>query len=120
MRLGGVMDRRLEAGWGQKIAWSVLVVVSLGLLSWIPFLYVVLKRKRRGDWIAFAAFAVATVVLASWAASVSDGPDNPVLGAYAVLLIVTAVVMLLFTVFDKSGTKHDAVNVAQPEGRQFL
>ncbi|GHA70348.1 hypothetical protein GCM10010372_82000 [Streptomyces tauricus] len=114
------MESRLEAGWGQKAAWSALVAASMGLLVWVPFLYVALKRKRRSDWTALAAFAVAGVALAVWAGASSDGPGDPALGAYAIVLIVVAIVMLLFTVFDKHGTKDDAVNVARPEGRQFL
>ncbi|MFI6086777.1 hypothetical protein [Streptomyces sp. NPDC051218] len=114
------MDRRLEAGWGQKAAWSLLVAVTLGLLSWVPFLYVGIRRGRRGDWATFVAFAVATVILAVWSGLSSDGPGDPWLGAYAIVLIVVAAVMLLFTVFDQPGTKYDAVDVAQPEGRQFL
>jgi hypothetical protein len=114
------VDRRLEAGWGQRIAWSVLVIVSLGFLSWVPFLYVGIRRKRSNDWIRLAAFAAATVVLAVWASLRAGDPGDPILGAYVTIVVVTAVVLLLFTVFDKGGAKFDAVNVAQPEGRQFL
>jgi hypothetical protein len=114
------VERRLEAGWGQKIAWSLLVIVSLGFLSWVPFLYAGIQRKRSNDWYRLAAFVAATVVQAVWAASRADDPADGLLGAYVILVIVTAVVLLLFTVFDKAGAKSDSVHVAQPEGRQFL
>ncbi|MFD8351450.1 hypothetical protein ACFV1X_21235 [Streptomyces coelicoflavus] len=114
------MQRRLEAGWGQKTAWSVLVVASLSILVWVPFLYVGIKRGRRADWVTFAVFAVYTVVVLPWAGVRGDGPGDPVLGAFAIIAMAAAVCMLLFTVFDKPGTKFDAVYTAQPEGRQFL
>jgi hypothetical protein len=114
------MDRRLEAGWAQKIAWSVLVVGTLSILAWVPFLYVAIRRGRRSDWVTFALFAVYIVAMAPWAISTSDGPGDPILGTVAIVAMAAAVAMLLFTVFDKPGMKYEAVNVAQPEGRQFL
>ncbi|MFJ4365084.1 hypothetical protein ACIP4S_13125 [Streptomyces chartreusis] len=114
------MDRRLEAGWGQKIAWSVLVVGSLSILVWVPFLYVGIRRGRLADWITFAIFAVYFVAMVPWAIAASEGPGDPVLGTVAIVAMAAAVAMLLFTVFDKPGTKFDAVQVTQPEGRQFL
>ncbi|MFP3987096.1 hypothetical protein U9R90_06240 [Streptomyces sp. E11-3] len=114
------MDRRLEAGWGQKVAWSVVVVGSMSILAWVPFLYVGIRRGRRSDWVAFAVFVGYIVAVAPWAASTSDGPGDAVLGTVVIVAMAAAVMMLLFTVFDKPGTKDDAVNVAQPEGRQFL
>ncbi|MEV5382992.1 hypothetical protein [Streptomyces sp. NPDC052721] len=114
------MDRRLEAGWVEKIAWSVVVVGSLSILAWVPFLYVGIRRGRRADWVTFGIFFVYIVAMAPWAISTSDGPGDPVLGTVAILAMAAAVCMLLFTVFDKRGTKFDAVSMAQPEGRQFL
>ncbi|MFF4550797.1 hypothetical protein ACFY1J_42665 [Streptomyces sp. NPDC001406] len=114
------MERRLEAGWGQKIAWSVLAVGSLSILVWVPFLYVGIRRGRRGDWVTFAVFAAYTVVSAPWAISTSDGPGDPVLGIVAIVAMAAAVCMLLFTVFDVPGTKFDSVHMTQPQGRQFL
>ncbi|SHI67774.1 hypothetical protein [Streptomyces sp. 3214.6] len=114
------MGRRLEAGWGQKIAWSVLVVGSLSILVWVPFLYVGIRRGRRADWITFGVFALFSAITWPWAIASSEGPGDPILGTVAILAMAAAVSMLLFTVFDKPGTKFDAVGVAQPEGRQFL
>ncbi|MEU9208533.1 hypothetical protein AB0D27_11405 [Streptomyces sp. NPDC048415] len=114
------MERRLKAGWIQKVAWSVVVVGSLSILIWVPFLYVGIRRGRRADWVTFGAFLAYFVAVAPWAISTSDGPGDPVLGTVAIVAMAVAVVMLLFTVFDKPGTKYDAVHVTQPEGRQFL
>ncbi|MEV7860905.1 hypothetical protein AB0O86_19250 [Streptomyces hirsutus] len=95
------MEKRLEAGWFQRIAWSVLVWGSLGLLVWVPFLYVAIRRGRGSDWGAFAAFVLYECVTLSWSSITSSGDGDPILGAVALLCLLTATVMLLFAVFDK-------------------
>jgi hypothetical protein len=96
------MARRLEAGWLQKIAWSALVWCSLGLLAWVPFLYVAIRRRRPSDWGAFAAFALYEAVTLPWASTTGGNSDgDPVLGAVAILTWLVATAMLLFAVFDK-------------------
>ncbi|MFF8592683.1 hypothetical protein ACF061_14770 [Streptomyces sp. NPDC015220] len=94
------MDKRLEAGWLQRIAWSVLAWGSLGLLMWVPFLYVAIRRGRGSDWGAFAAFTLYECVTLPWAVVTSDGDGDPILGAVAVLCLLAATAMLLFAVFD--------------------
>ncbi|MET8243126.1 hypothetical protein ABZV31_01040 [Streptomyces sp. NPDC005202] len=94
------MEKRLEAGWFQRIAWSVLACATLGLLIWIPFLYVAIRRGRGSDWGAFAAFAFYGCVTLPWAIITSDGDGDPILGAVAALCWLTAAAMLLFAVFD--------------------
>lgn len=94
------MGKRLEAGWAQRIAWSVLVVASLGLLVWVPFLYVAIRRGRGSDWGAFAAFLLYELVTLPWATVQSDAGD-PILGAVAVVTLTVAVGLLLLALFDK-------------------
>lgn len=43
-------EKRLEAGWLQRIVWSVLVWGSVGLLVRVPFLYAAIRRGRGSDW----------------------------------------------------------------------
>ena len=39
-------EKRLEAGWFQRIGWVALAWFSFGLLAWVPFLYVAIRRGR--------------------------------------------------------------------------
>ena len=100
------MDKRLEAGWAQRIAWSVLVVGSLGLLVWVPFLYVAIRRGRGSDWGAFAAFLLYELVTLPWATTQPDDEGDPILGVVALVSIGMAVGMLLFALFDKRTPKY--------------
>ncbi|MER6982070.1 hypothetical protein [Streptomyces carpinensis] len=102
------MEKRLEAGWLQRIAWSVLAWGSLGLLMWVPFLYVAIRRGRGSDWGAFASFVLYECVTIPWAAITSDGDGDPILGAVFVLCVLTATAMLLFALFDGRGTAQGA------------
>lgn len=98
-------EKRAEAGWFQRIAWSVLVWGTLGLLVWVPFLYVAIRRGRRSDWGAFASFVLYEVVTLPWAGARSEGAGDPVLGTAVVLTLLTATGMLLFALFDKRTPK---------------
>ncbi|WP_406170033.1 hypothetical protein [Streptomyces sp. NBC_00996] len=99
------MGKRVEAGWAQRIAWSVLVVASLGLLVWVPFLYVAVRRGRGSDWGAFAAFLLYELVTLPWASVRAEGPGDSILGTVAVVSIAMAVGLLLFALFDKRAPK---------------
>ncbi|MFF3845578.1 hypothetical protein [Streptomyces sp. NPDC002328] len=95
-------EKRLEGGWFQRLAWSALVWLSLGLLVWVPFLYVAIRRGRLSDWGAFAAFAFYEVVTLPWAAMTNNEPTgDPYLGIAVIVTWVTATCMLLFAMFDK-------------------
>ncbi|WP_306185950.1 MULTISPECIES: hypothetical protein [unclassified Streptomyces] len=94
------MEKRLEAGWLQRIAWAVLPWATLGLLIWVPFLYVAIRRGRGSDWGAFSAFVLYECVTLPWALITSGGDGDPILGAVAVLCMLAASAMLLFAVFD--------------------
>lgn len=101
------MQRRLEAGWIQRIAWSVLVWGSLGMLAWVPFFYVAIRRGRPSDWGAFASFVLYEVVTLPWSAAL-NGEYDPVLGAVIILTLLTATAMLLFALFDKKPSRRVA------------
>ncbi|MFD8736841.1 hypothetical protein ACFV06_18260 [Streptomyces sp. NPDC059618] len=94
------MDKRLEAGWFQRLAWSVLAVGSFGLLVWVPFLYVAIRRGRGSDWGAFAAFALYEVGSLSLMTVPADR-GNGALGLVALTTFGMAVWMLMFPLFDK-------------------
>ncbi|MFE4548575.1 hypothetical protein [Streptomyces sp. NPDC056785] len=111
------MDKRLEAGWVQRIAWSVLAVGSLGLLVWVPFLYVAIRRGRGSDWGAFAAFLLYEVVTLPWAITQKSDSGDPILGVVALVSIGMAVGMLLFAVFDRRQPKYRAVGQGPVPGR---
>ncbi|GAA0907854.1 hypothetical protein [Streptomyces thermoalcalitolerans] len=114
------MEKRLEAGWLQRIAWSALVWVTLGLLVWVPFLYVAIRRGRGSDWGAFAAFAFYECVTFFWglATSRSDGNGDPVLGIVVLLSLLLATAMLLFAVFDRRRPAQD-VHPAPAQGPAY-
>lgn len=95
------METRLEAGWGQRIAWSVLVWGTLGLLSVVPFLYVAVRRKQPSDWGALSAFVLYELIMIPWSIATSSGPGDPFLGVVTVLVLLTGTAMLLFAVFDR-------------------
>ena len=101
------MERRLEAGWFQRLAWSALVWCSLGLLAWVPFLYVAIRRRRSSDWGAFAAFVLYEAVTLPWASITGGNSDgDPLLGAVAIVTWLVATAMLLFAVFDRPTPKQ--------------
>lgn len=123
---GGVMDKRLEAGWFQRLAWSVLAVGSFGLLVWVPFLYVAIRRGRGSDWGAFIAFALYEVGSLSLANVPADRGDGA-LGLIAIITFGMAIWMLMFPLFDKP-TPRNAMAVgagpapwpAQHAGNPYL
>ncbi|MFF4140643.1 hypothetical protein ACFY0A_04460 [Streptomyces sp. NPDC001698] len=108
------MEKRLEAGWFQRIVWSVLVWGSLGLLVWVPFLYVAIRRGRGSDWGAFAAFVFYECVTLPWSSITSRGEGDPILGAVVVPCLLTATAMLLFAVFDRQSARGAQSPYAAP------
>ncbi|WP_314224907.1 hypothetical protein [Streptomyces zaehneri] len=94
-------ERRLAGGWFQRLAWGVLVWGSLGLLVWVPFLYVAIRRGHSSDWAAFASFALYECVTLPWAVMTADGDGDPYLGIAVMVSLLTATGMLLFAMFDK-------------------
>lgn len=124
------MDKRLEAGWFQRVAWSVLAVASLGMLAWVPFLYVGIRRGRPSDWGLFASFVLYEMVTLTWNVTVHSDQGDPVLGATAIAAMAVGVWLLLFPLFDKptprsamagAGQMHGGPwQAAQPPGNPYL
>ncbi|MFD4602094.1 hypothetical protein ACFWPQ_29205 [Streptomyces sp. NPDC058464] len=73
----------------------------MGLLAWVPFLYVAIRRGRGSDWGAFASFALYETVTLSWESLVPSKDGDPVLGVVVVLCLLMATGLLLFALFDK-------------------
>ncbi|MFF3910677.1 hypothetical protein ACFYZJ_33115 [Streptomyces sp. NPDC001848] len=116
------MERRLEAGGFQRIAWSILVWGSLGLLVWAPFLYVAIRRRRPSDWGAFGSFMLYECVTLPWAATEGEGAGDPILGVVVMVSLLTATGMLLFALFDRPTPKpvgmYGAMPAPQPQPLQ--
>ncbi|MFE2535050.1 hypothetical protein [Streptomyces sp. NPDC059371] len=106
------MDKRVEAGWFQRLAWSVLAVGSFGLLVWVPFLYVAIRRGRGADWGAFVSFALYEVGFLSLA-SLPTGKGEATLGLVVLATLGLAVWLLLGPLFDKL-TPRNAMASAGP------
>ncbi|WP_328451656.1 hypothetical protein OG780_24805 [Streptomyces sp. NBC_00386] len=106
------MDKRVEAGWFQRLAWSVLAVGSFSLLVWVPFLYVAIRRGRGSDWGAFASFALYEVGFVSLA-SLPEGKGEATLGLVFLGTLVLAVWLLVGPLFDKP-TPQNAMTGAGP------
>lgn len=97
-------EKRLEGGWFQRIAWTVLAWGSLGMLTWIPFLYVAIRRGRVSDWGAFASFALYEAITLGWAGE-TGSDDDTVFGLVILICQFIAAIMLLFAVFDRPTPK---------------
>ncbi|MGW7612543.1 hypothetical protein ACWGKW_35895 [Streptomyces sp. NPDC054766] len=106
------MDKRLEAGWFQRLVWSVLAVGSFGLLVWVPFLYVAIRRGRGSDWGAFLSFALYEVGSLSLA-NLPTGKGEAALGLVVLATLSMAVWLLAGPLFDKP-TPRNAMNGAVP------
>ncbi|MEV0961223.1 hypothetical protein AB0J25_01135 [Streptomyces sp. NPDC049910] len=99
---------RLEAGILQRAAWCLLTLGSLGLLSWVPFLYVALRRGRRRDWWTCAAFFVVQAVVVTGVVLIARNPGDrtletlqPYFGSLMHLTLGPGTLMLAFATFDK-------------------
>lgn len=100
------MEKRLEAGWWQRIAWVVLAWGSCGLLMWVPFLYVAIRRGRVSDWGAVASFALYECVSLPLAMVRGSSDDDPFLGLAVIVTMFVAAGLLLFGVFDRPTPKQ--------------
>ncbi|OQR65850.1 hypothetical protein B6E66_00565 [Streptomyces maremycinicus] len=113
-------DRRLTAGWFQRLAWVVLVWVSLGFLVWVPFLYVATRRGLSSDWAAFGSFALYECVILPWAVMTPDGDGDAFFGIAILVTLLTATVLLLTAVFDKKfPNAQPAYGGMAPQGQQY-
>lgn len=91
------------------------MIVSLGLLVWVPFLYVAIRRGRGSDWGAFSAFALYELVTLLWTTIESDAGDL-IFGAVVIFTLAMAVCLLLFALFDKRTPKYAAANAGLVPG----
>ncbi|MGQ4360442.1 hypothetical protein [Streptomyces sp. SAS_272] len=138
MTLGGDMTmptttvtgtvRRLEGGWFERLAWVVLVWLSLGFLAWVPFLYVGIRRGLSSDWAAFCSFALYEVAIVTCTVASDNDDSDAFFGAMFLITLLMATGMLLFAMFDKKapaaapayGAGHPSPNPYQqgyPYGR---
>ncbi|XUL90415.1 hypothetical protein ACQ86D_30440 [Streptomyces galilaeus] len=117
------MAKRLEAGWGQRIAWVFLAWGSCGLLMWVPFLYAAIRRGRGSDWGAFASFVLYECVSLPWAASGGSSSGDPFLGLAVVLTMLMAAGLLLFGMFDTPAPRQQlymGMPVPPQQGNPYL
>nr|BFD84389.1 hypothetical protein StreXyl84_37900 [Streptomyces sp. Xyl84] len=109
------MEKRLEAGWFQRIAWVILAWGSLGMLMWVPFLYVAIRRGRGSDWGAFASFLLYECVTVTWIALMPDeGQDDLLFGFVIIGCMLAAALVLLFALFDKRSPQGAAPAYGPP------
>ncbi|GGR88056.1 hypothetical protein GCM10010269_29060 [Streptomyces humidus] len=94
-------NRRLEAGWFQRLAWTALVWGSLGFLAWVPFLYAAIRRGLLSDWTAVGAFFLYEGSIVTMTAVSGDDDADAYFGLTFMTALLTATVLLLFAVFDK-------------------
>lgn len=74
-------------------AWAVVPVVTLGILSFVPFLRIAIAQKSQKDWAVFGAYLAVCIGLTVAVGSVpAKGPGGAALGGLIVLLIVAATV----------------------------
>lgn len=99
---------RLEAGILQRATWCLLTLGSLGLLSWVPFLYVALRRGRPRDWWTCAAFFVVQAVVVTGVVLITRTPGDralealqPLFGSLMHLTLAVGTLMLAFATFDR-------------------
>ena len=102
----------------KRIVGALLPVVSLGLLSFAPFLYLMLTRKNARSRGLFATFTAATVVEVVLIAVVGNDTKESaadfLVGVYIVVLAVVAAI-LAFVELRAEGKETAAV-----PGRAYL
>ncbi|MGW2177697.1 hypothetical protein ACWCXX_06275 [Streptomyces sp. NPDC001732] len=81
----------------KRIVGALLPLVSFGLLSFAPFLYLMLTRKTGRDRTLFAVFTAASVVeivlIALVGRDTTEGLADFLVGVYIVVLAIVAAVM---------------------------
>jgi hypothetical protein len=81
----------------KRLAWAVIPLITLGLASWAPFLYLMLSRKTARARTLFLAFTAATVLEIIGLVLVGnddvEGTPDLLVGFYIVALAITAAIM---------------------------
>ncbi|MHC5903438.1 hypothetical protein ACVNF4_05920 [Streptomyces sp. S6] len=92
--------RRLEAGWGQRIAWTVPIWGSFGLFAALPFLYAALRRGLPSDWTACVSYLVYEVSVWTWIIALEGDTGDGVFGLTLLFTMVMGTALTLFALFD--------------------
>ncbi|MFI6861177.1 hypothetical protein ACIBKZ_14950 [Streptomyces sp. NPDC050421] len=72
-----------------RVLLAAVPVVTLGMLSFVPSLVIAARRRRTGDWAAFAGFAAANVAWVIWAALTPEETQGAEFAADLLLVLVT-------------------------------
>jgi DNA uptake protein ComE-like DNA-binding protein len=74
-------------GRATQILLALLPVISAGLLSFVPFLYMAMTRHRRRDWQVFAAYVLAIAFIIAMISASEPGVSTTMAGGLLTLLI---------------------------------
>ncbi|MGW1124989.1 hypothetical protein [Streptomyces sp. NPDC002526] len=72
-----------------RVLLAAVPLVTLGMLSFVPSLVLAARRRRAGDWAAFAGFASANVAWLLWAALTPEETQGAEFAADLLLVLVT-------------------------------
>lgn len=72
-----------------RVLLAAVPVVTLGMLSFVPSLVIAARRRRPGDWAAFAGFAAADAAWVLWAALTPEETRGAEFAADLLLVLVT-------------------------------
>ncbi|MFJ1695700.1 hypothetical protein ACIOHC_11200 [Streptomyces sp. NPDC088252] len=83
----------------KRIVGALLPLVSFGLLSFAPFLYLLITRKTGRDRMLFAVFTAASVIeivlIAVVGRDTTEGTADFLVGVYIVVLAIVAAIIAL-------------------------
>lgn len=72
-----------------RLLLAAVPVVTLGMLSFVPSLVIAARRRRAGDWAAFAGFAATNVAWVLWAALTPEETRGAEFAADLLLVLVS-------------------------------
>jgi hypothetical protein len=82
-----------SGGMLRQIGWASVPVWSLGILSFVPFLAFAVIRRRKRDWMIFAAYLAATLTMLGAVGSVnSNSGAHTAVRLFIIALVICAVV----------------------------
>jgi hypothetical protein len=76
-----------SGGRTRQILLSLIPLLSVGLLAFVPFLYLALVRRRRKDWLVCAGYVLADIAALALASSTSHSTGDAIFGTLLLLLI---------------------------------
>ncbi|MEV1006714.1 hypothetical protein [Streptomyces sp. NPDC049881] len=88
---------------------AVVPLLSLGVLSWVPFLHIATRRGRRSDWLFATLYGVLSageLTMLITIPSDNDSTAGAIGGTYTVLLILGACVHAALTGYLPSHSAH--------------